>query len=124
MNDQSTRAAWEILFEEHRGSEMAILLAEALRMGLMKGTISGDDLRHIPVINGSIRGAVFKSLRRGGMFSKIGYTASKADGRNGSAIALWQMNIDKRTTASALLQKFAGQFSADEKRNEAQLELC
>ena len=124
MNDKTKSVcdAWEELFHQHRGSEMAILLAECLRLGLRNGTITSDSVRHIPVINGSIRGAVFKALRRGGMFSKVGYTASKAEGRNSSVIAIWQ--LDNPATARLLLQKFAGQFSATQNGTEKQLELC
>ena len=114
----NTIEAWEILFHEYRGTEMAVLYAEALRLGLRKGTITGDDLRHIPVVNGNVRGAVFKGLRRGGMFSKCGYVASKGEGRNGSAIAVWR--LDKPVEARQILERFAGCF----KREERQMTFC
>ena len=109
MNERNTVAAWEVLFQEHRGTELAVLFLEALRIGLKKGTITGDDLRHIPVINGSVRGACFRNLRRGEMFEKVGFTASKAEGRNGSAIAIWRLT--KPREARMILERVAGHFS-------------
>jgi len=118
---KDTLEIWESLFHEHRGTEMGVLCAEALRLGLKKGSITGDDLRHIEVVNGSVRGAVFKQLRRGGMFTKTGFTASQADGRHGSAIGIWR--LDKPYEASVLLRRFAG-ACGDVKRNEQQMCFC
>ena len=108
MTERNTIASWEILFNEHRGTELGVLYALALQIGLRKGEITADDLRTIDVINGSVRGAVFKGLRRGGMFSKVGFVASKAEGRNGSAIAVWR--LDKPSTARLILESFAGKM--------------
>ncbi len=118
---KDTMEAWEALFHEHRGTEMGVLCAEALRLGLKKGTITGDDLRHIEVINGNVRGAVFKQLRRGGMFAKVGFTASKAEGRNGSAIGVWE--LQKPVEARSLLNRFAGVCGKVE-RHEEQMSFC
>ena len=124
MTERNTIMGWERLFAEHRGTELAVLFLESLRVGLRQGQITSDDLRHIPVINGSVRGACFRNLRRGGMFSKVGFTASKAEGRNSSAIAIWK--LDKPKEARMILERVAGHFNAIGTRNgnEHQLTLC
>ncbi len=43
---KDTLEIWGQLFHEHRGTEMGVLCAEALRLGLKKGSITGDDLRY------------------------------------------------------------------------------
>ena len=124
MNERNTIAAWEVLFQEHRGTELAVLFLECLRIGLRDGQITSDSIRHIPVVNGSVRGACFRNLRRGELFEKVGFTSSKADGRNGSAIAIWRLT--KPIEARKILEKVAGHFNAIGNRNgkEQQLTLC
>ena len=115
---KSTIEQWEELFIQYRGSEMAVLYLEALRQGLRLGQLTADDLRHIPVINGSVRGAVMKGLRRGGLFEKVGYQASQTEGRNGSAVAVWR--LAEPVLAKAILNKVAGQVV----RKTEQLSFC
>jgi len=122
MEQKNIIAGWEILFQEHRGEEMAVILLECLRIGLRDGQITSDSVRHIPVINGSVRGACFRNLRRGGMFEKVGFTASKADGRNGSAIAIWKLT--RPIEARMILDKVADHFCGCTKRNGKEEQVC
>jgi hypothetical protein len=100
--------SWEIIFYEHRGTELAVLFFEALRIGLRKGQITAEDLHHIPVENPSVRGCAMRGLRRSGMFSKAGYTCGTTEQSHGHVMCEWR--LDRHATARLLLQKFAADF--------------
>jgi hypothetical protein len=103
MNDRIE--LWEKLFHQHRFTEMAVLLAEALRIGLQKGSVTAEDLHHIPVVNPSVRGAVMKALRRGGLFESVGFKRGTTDQSHGHIMQVW-MIID-RPSASKILRFYS-----------------
>lgn len=82
---------WEKLFAKYRFTEMAVLYAEALRIGLSKGSITAEDLHHIPVVNPSVRGAVMRGLRRGGLFEKVALTFGTTKQSHGHSMFSWRL---------------------------------
>jgi len=101
--------SWEKLFHQHRFAEMAVLLAEALRIGLLKGQVTAEDLHHIPVANPSVRGAVMKALKRGGLFESGGFRRGTTDQSHGHIMQVWIL-LD-RPAASSILRYYSDRIA-------------
>lgn len=82
---------WEKLFMKYRFTEMAVLYAEAIRIGLQNGSVTAEDLHHIPVVNTNVRGAVMKGLRRGGLFEKVSLAFGSTQQSHGHTMFVWRL---------------------------------
>jgi len=63
-------AEWELWFQKHRADEIAVLVMESIRILLRQGSMTAEDVHHIPVKNPSVRGELMKQLRRMGIAEK------------------------------------------------------
>jgi hypothetical protein len=102
--------AWEELFIKYRFTEMAVLYFEALRIGLMRGSITAEDLHHIPVQNPNVRGAVMKGLKRGGMFEKEAVEYGTTKQSHGHSMFRWRLT-DRSKASKILSNKVIQTFS-------------
>ena len=88
---KDTIEAWEKLFKKYRGNELALLYMEALRVGLRQGSITAEDLHHIPVENPNVRGACMRGLRRNGLFEKCGFEFGSTEQSHGHTMFVWRL---------------------------------
>lgn len=102
---KNTVEMWERLFKDHRGTELAILYLEALRIGLRNGQITAEDLHHIKVVNPNVRGACMRGLRRAGMFIKTGTAYGTTTASHGHMMSIWR--LEKPSSARKLLESVA-----------------
>jgi len=113
--------SWEKLFMKYRYTEMAVLYAEALRIGLQKGSVTAEDLHHIPVTNPNIRGAVMRGLRRGGLFEKVSLTFGSTPQSHGHAMFVWR--LVSSSSAKTILRKYAEGICLCKKETHNQMEM-
>lgn len=114
-------ADWEKWFHSHRSHELAELYIAALRVGLKKGSITAEDLHHVPVKNPSVRGALMKGLKRGGLFEKCAISYGSTKQSHGHSMFRWRL-VDSEA-ALAILDRCAGLVIPQSPKEEKQMEM-
>lgn len=116
-------ADWECWFLKHRADEISVLVIESLRIILRKGSMSAEDVHHIPVKNPSVRGELMKCLRRMGVAKKSELAEGTTKQSHGHTLFVWTLCDAQR--AREILDRCAGiLLPPQEPKTEKQLELC
>jgi hypothetical protein len=82
---------WEQWFIDHRADEIAVLVFESCRVLLRKGSMTAEDVHHIPVKNPSVRGALMKQLKRMELVTKTAIVEGSTKQSHGHAMYKWRL---------------------------------
>jgi len=96
---------WECWFHEHRADEIAVLVLESIRILLRQGSMTAENIHHIPVKNPNVRGAVMRQLRRMGIAEKGDIVYGSTKSSKGHVMFTWKMSDS--VMASKLLNRCA-----------------
>lgn len=91
MSKETPIDQWERWFLKHRADEIAVLAMESIRVLLRNGSMTAEDVHHIPVKNPSVRGELMKLLRRMGIAEKTALAFGETKQSHGHTMFKWTL---------------------------------
>lgn len=113
---------WEDWFFTHRADELSILVIESCRVLLHKGSMTAEDVHHIPVKNPSVRGGLMKQLKRMGLVQKAGISEGSTKQSHGHAMFEWLL-IDSQMARQIINRCARIVLPPQEPKTEKQMEM-
>lgn len=112
---------WEEWFLEHRADELAVLVIESCRVLLRQGSMTAEDVHHIPVKNPSVRGSLMRQLSRMGLVEKEAFAVGSTERSHGHA--MWKWRCANAGACRFLLDRCAGMVLPEKPAKTEQMEL-